>query len=531
MPEFGKELRVRGNEMSSNSPSIENNPTHHRVRAVRWLALFLACAALVSACGSSEEAQSGTERLEDIEEGDIDVGQLGPQEDGDAEDGDSSGGDSTESADDGDDNEEADDGDTPEAEGSGVHVVPTDFDTIQAAVDAASPGDLVLIEPGTYNEAVEVGIENLTIRGLDRNQVILDGELTLDNGFRVAGVDGVAIENLSTVNYTNNGVFFTGVTGYRASYITAQRFGGYGVYAFDAYDGQLDNIYASGAADGGVYVGECNPCNAVVTDVVSEWNGLGYSGTNAGGDLYVVNSTFRFNRAGIVPNSGMYEFCFPQRGTTIAGNLVHDNNNADTAAIAAAVQARGNGILVAGGDANEVMRNTVTDHNTTNIGVILWFDEQSNFDLPAEYVSCDESRELPVLDEPKEVFFVAKDNVVTDNVTSGGGLADIALGVGNTTNGNCFAGNVHESAAPVALETIAACEGDLPTDPDFADGGLDLGALANADQPPSRDYETVELPDPGLQENMADAATAPARPATDVPMAVDLDSIVTPDPA
>ncbi len=42
--------------------------------------------------------------------------------------------------------------------------VPDDHDTIQAAVDAASPGDLVLIAPGTYEEAVDVETENLTIR-------------------------------------------------------------------------------------------------------------------------------------------------------------------------------------------------------------------------------------------------------------------------------------------------------------------------------------------------------------------------------
>ena len=37
--------------------------------------------------------------------------------------------------------------------------VPDDHETIQAAVDAAEPGDLVLISPGVYNEAVEVGTE------------------------------------------------------------------------------------------------------------------------------------------------------------------------------------------------------------------------------------------------------------------------------------------------------------------------------------------------------------------------------------
>ena len=223
---------------------------------------------------------------------------------------------------------------TPPTRGAGgatIHV-PEDHDTIQAAVDAAAPGDLVLIAPGTYEEAVDVETENLTIRGLDRNEVILDGGFELENGIRVLA-DGVAVENMTAQNYTTNGFFWTGVTGYRGSYLTAFRNGDYGVYAFDATKGQLEHIYASGSPDAGVYIGQCYPCDAVIDDVVSEYNGLGYSGTNSGGNLLIVNSTFRYNRAGIVPNSGSYELCYPGRDNTIVGNIVHDNMQPDTPAI------------------------------------------------------------------------------------------------------------------------------------------------------------------------------------------------------
>ena len=119
------------------------------------------------------------------------------------------------------------------------------------------------------------------LRGLDRNRTILDGEFERDNGVIVVGADGVAVENMTARNFTENGFFWTGVLGYRGSYLTAYRNGDYGVYAFDSQWGQFDHSYASGSPDSGFYIGQCNPCHAVITDVVAEYNQLGYSGTNA----------------------------------------------------------------------------------------------------------------------------------------------------------------------------------------------------------------------------------------------------------
>ena len=58
--------------------------------------------------------------------------------------------------------------------------VPDDYDTIQAAVSGGATGDLVLVGPGVYKEAVDVETADLTIRGLDRNEVVLDGGFTLE---------------------------------------------------------------------------------------------------------------------------------------------------------------------------------------------------------------------------------------------------------------------------------------------------------------------------------------------------------------
>ncbi len=193
----------------------------------------------------------------------------------------------------------------------GVLDVPGEFETIQSAVDAASDGDLVLISPGTYVEAVDVTTDNLTIRGLDRDGVVLDGELELDNGIRVLGANGVAIENLTAVNYTNNGLFWVQSTGYRASYITTHRTGDYGIYAFDSVAGQIEYSHTVGSRDAGIYIGQCYPCDAVVNEVISSYSGLGYSGTNSGGNLLIVNSTWHNNRVGLSPNSAVTSCAIP----------------------------------------------------------------------------------------------------------------------------------------------------------------------------------------------------------------------------
>lgn len=401
------------------------------------------------------------------------------------------------------------DPDAPAVVASGNTIeVPGDQETIQRAVDAAEVGDLILVSPGTYAEAVVVPAEKdgITIRGLDRDEVVLDGEFTRANGVQVVGADGVVVENMTAQNYTQNGFFWTGVNGYRGSYLTAVRNGDYGIYAFDSTRGQLDNSYASGSPDAGFCIGGCYPCDALIHNVVSEWNGLGYSGTNAGGNLVIADSVFRHNRAGIVPNSGSYEPDYPQRENVIVGNLVHDNSNGETPAIDIAVTAMGNGILVAGGVDNVIERNRVLTHDLGGIVVISY-------------------------PESDEYFWDATGNQVRANVVRGSGLGDLALwtGADDDAGENCFEDNDVETTAPLDLETAAPCPGGEATD--LTDGAFDVVRLAvNDGKPDSVPYEDVELPEVAERDRpeMPDPATSPARPAIDVPQFYDVDSVEVP---
>jgi hypothetical protein len=411
--------------------------------------------------------------------------------------------------------------------------VPEDHDTIQAAVDAAEPGDLILVAPGTYEESVDVGTDELTIRGLDRNEVVLDGGFELDNGIRVAGADGVAIENMTARNYTKNGFFWTEANGYRGSYLTTYRIGDYGIYAYGSTHGLLEHSYASGSPDAGVYIGQCFPCDTVIDDVLSEYNGLGYSGTNSGGNLLIVTSTFRNNRAGIVPNSGSYELCYPERETTIVGNTVYANNQPDTPAIDVALLAMGNGILPAGGVGNIIERNLVYDHDRTGIGLVPFPEDDpsdaipptADDDRPCDDTLADVPADPATLPNPQ--IWDPRHNRVVGNVVEDSRLADIAVGtLGDVSEmGNCFADNTFATSAPLDLEALAPCDGE-GSGGDWSAGALDLAALIAATAPPSGDYKTTPVPEP--QESMPDAESAPAAPATDMPPEVDLEAIEVP---
>jgi plastocyanin len=365
--------------------------------------------------------------------------------------------------------------------------VPQDEPTIQAAVDAAEPGGLVLVAPGVYEEAVVVTTPFLTIRGLDRDRTILDGGFELDNGIQVIEADGVAVENLTARNYVLNGFLWSSVFGYRGSYLTAYNDGDYGLYAYDSVYGQFDHSYASGHPDSGFYIGQCFPCHAVVTDVLAENNALGFSGTNAGGELFVVNSEWRDNMSGIVPNTLDSEELAPQREAVIAGNWVHDNNNAGAPAKALQYPSLGIGIIVNGGRDNLVTQNLVEDHE--NFGIAL---------LPS----------------PDENVWLTEGNEVRDNLVRGSGDADLALGA-PAAGGDCFDGNEFSTSLPAAIEWRSGCGSWLRP---MAGGslGVAIGPLTRYLEASSGELDVGDWrsqPAPPPQDDMPGAADAPPNPA------------------
>jgi len=391
----------------------------------------------------------------------------------------------------------------------GIRRVPEQYDTVQAAVDAARPGDLVLVGPGIYEEAVVIDTEGLVLRGTDRNTVVLDGGDRLSNAVAVYA-DGVAVENLTVRRYQQNGVLFNGASasdgsrdpeaaygsnddalvGYRVSHVTAHNNGLYGVYAFASRGGLIEHVYVSGHPDSGIYVGQCKPCDVVVRDSVAEYNAIGYYGTNASGGVYVIDSVFAHNRLGMTPNSQEMELLAPQVETVIAGNLVVDNAEPATPEIADGFF--GGGIAVGGGTANTIVRNRVSGHTSFGIGLVRlgMFTPERN---------------------------TVEGNVLADNSLDLLYLPDPTI---DHSAANCFADNTFTTSLPASIEALLPCPGvQTPVGP--VDWQQPL-------PPDGVDYRDV--PAPPAQLSMPDAATAPWTSASPLPPVVDLASIEVPAP-
>ena len=382
------------------------------------------------------------------------------------------------------------------------------YDTIQSAVDAAKAGDLVLINSGVYNESVTITTPYLTIRGKDRNGVIIDGEFMRENGIQIYETDGVSVENLSVRNFSLNGVYWNSSKGYKASHVSAYNNGDYGVYAFNSTDGVFEKIYASGHPDSGIYIGQCYPCNALIYDSVVEGNALGYSGTNAGGHLYIYNNIWRDNMSGIIPNTLDSELNPPGRETTIVGNLVVDNNNYEAPANRFGLVAKGMGIVMPGRVGDIVEKNIVVNHDKYGLVASPMLDVNLYF-----------SQHVQV-----------KNNIILDS-----GYTDLAL-AGPWGPGNCYEGNIYQTSTPPLLEQLHDCEsvgtGSLlsrfPLQGDVSGLMMLAGLFADAasQEPPKSRYKDYPWPEP--QENMTFIDINKPSPAINLFYVPDMNSVDLP---
>ncbi len=324
------------------------------------------------------------------------------------------------------------------------HGIRGQYSSIQAAVNAARPGDWILVAPGDYKtkssrapagaQTTPAGIlittPRLHLRGMNRNTVVVDGTKPGSgkcsshnsaqnfgpkpasakkavglNGLMVYKADNVSIQNLTACNFLNgpgagngNEIWWNGGVdsgkiggwGFNGSYLTAtstyyqgKKTGAqgektaatYGIFSGNWSGGTWNQTYTSNFNDSGLYIGACKQvCDQTVNHAWSEFNALGYSGSNSGGWLVVKNSQFDQNEDGFDTNSQNGDEPSPQNGACPKGvkspihmkgrcwvfmhNYVHDNNNPNVPSAGnAAAGPVGTGVSVSGGRNDTVIDN------------------------------------------------------------------------------------------------------------------------------------------------------------------------------
>ena len=412
------------------------------------------------------------------------------------------------------------------------------FTSIQAAVDAAKDGDWILIDSGTYQEAVGITKPGLHVRGMDRNTVVVDGKHVVGDGIVVSKADDVTLENLTVRDFDRpsldgehgnqiwwnggDGSGTIGLHGWAGSYLTTFStglLGGYGLFISNSVSGSLDQVYASGFNDSGLYLGACRDCQAVISNALVENNALGYSGTNSGGHIIVQDSTFQHNSNGVGPNSlnnddqpppqdgacdsGQNTSDTPtfastnvDRCTIFKNNVVTNNDNFSAPANSTAGSVPwGNGFILIGTSADLVDANTITGNPSAGI---LGLENPDPFPISAA-----------------TVFFQLAGNRISNNTFSGNGTnpdpsaADIVLvgglfGTRMSTN-NCLSGNMLARTVPPDLSTTWDCSNATTPNP-----GGDAFNYVLALQTASQGRTAVPQPVPPAQPTMTD-------PCRDVP--------------
>ena len=392
--------------------------------------------------------------------------------------------------------------------------VPGDVPTISEAAEAVHEGGMILVSPGVYTESVLIDTPDVTLRGTDRNAVIIDGEGLRANGVQVIA-DGVRVENLTVRNHTFNGVLVTGMhdengpqahnlDGYEGldpdrypplkrfsvSHVTASNNGLYGIYAFDSHDGVISDNYASGSADSGFYVGQCSQCGILVTRNVAENNAIGYENANASDSVVVTGNRFTGNRVGATLISSYQEAFLPQQAVSFVGNLLSANVSAASPAQAAG--AFGLGLGIAGGHDNVIRNNRIESNSVAGIQLTNTED------------------------------IAATGNRLTGNVFGSNGVdvADISAPRTPST-GTCIDPAAGIRLLPATLGST--CDGagpEAPADPaalpqvEVPDGISFLKVAAGPEQP-SMEGDVNEVPD-----RLPDTVTMP-----------DLDAIAVPEPS
>ncbi|MFE2326810.1 nitrous oxide reductase family maturation protein NosD [Streptomyces sp. NPDC059385] len=335
----------------------------------------------------------------------------------------------------------------PPAAAAGHMVHPGE--SIQAAVDAAKPGDSITVLPGTYREHVLI-TKRLTLRGWGRQTVIKPPETPAaaapharaagaacsqaDTGICVMGtaekdVDRVSIRSLTVSGFKRNGIWASRTDRLAVEQVISEKNGTWGIAQERSTRGLFRGNTARDNVESGIFIantvdregGATDTLGAVVRDNTLTGNRIGVTVRRVR-NLTVNDNTLTGNCGGVfvVGDEGI-----PGAGDmTIRGNRIHANNKF-CKGNTRLPDIQGVGIVLTGAEDTVIRSNSVRDNvgSSPLSGGILLFKS---------FVGAKNS-----------------DNVIKDNVVRGNMPADLANQ--GTGTGNKFTGNRCRTSVPAGM--------------------------------------------------------------------------------
>src|SRR3954451_3187090 len=221
-------------------------------------------------------------------------------------------------------------------------------DSIQAAVDAAAPGQTIVVLPGSYRENVVIAKDGITLRGVgarmappatpepnfcsDPGQpaaigICVVGELNFDTGEVLRPVDDVTVSGFELRDFPDSGILAFGARNATFRNNTALNDDEYGITAFTSTGTRMLFNRVSGAEEAGFYVGDSPQADATLVGNVAADSRFGILWRNAEGGSAVANLV-RGNCAGIMVLSGIQGLPGTAGGLSMRANVIRANTRA-----------------------------------------------------------------------------------------------------------------------------------------------------------------------------------------------------------